>query len=53
MNNAQIEQLMRIFNTLNLVTTKGEDTIIMAQCLNALRDFIAEIQQVPQQVSEV
>jgi hypothetical protein len=30
MNNTQIEQLMRIFNTLNLVTTKGEDTIIMA-----------------------
>lgn len=44
MNNAQIEQLVKVYNTLLLVTTKGEDTIIMGQCLHALYQLLTELQ---------
>ena len=40
MNKEQFENLSRIYNTLLLVNTKGEDTLIMADCLKALRNFI-------------
>ena len=40
MNKEQFENLSRIYNTLLLVNTKGEDTLTMADCLNALRNFI-------------
>jgi hypothetical protein len=30
------EQLMRIYNTLSLISTKGDDTVAMAQCLIAI-----------------
>jgi hypothetical protein len=36
----QLETLSRIYNTLLLVNTKGEDTLTMADCLNAMRNFI-------------
>lgn len=36
----KLEILSRIYNTLLLVNTKGEDTLTMADCLNALRNFI-------------
>ena len=29
-----------LYNTLSLVSTKGEDTILMGECLKQLRDFI-------------
>jgi len=32
----QLEQLARIYNTLLNVGTRGEDTLIMADCLRAL-----------------
>lgn len=44
MNNSQIEQLVKVYNTLLMVTTKGEDTIIMGQCLHALYQILSEIQ---------
>lgn len=39
-----IEQLKRIYNTLTLVSTKGEDTILMGQCLQALSQEIINMQ---------
>lgn len=41
----KLEQLIRIYNTLLSVSTKGEDTIIMAQCLSAMRQVLTELQQ--------
>lgn len=36
------EQLIRIYNTLSIISTKGEDTVAMAQCLLALKQIIEE-----------
>ena len=35
-----LEALSRIYNTLLLINTKGEDTITMAECLLTLRNFV-------------
>lgn len=40
MNYNDLELLTRVYNTLLLVNTKGEDTMIMGECLRALQDFI-------------
>ena len=40
MDYEKLEGLSRIYNTFLLVNTKGEDTIIMADCLKALKEFI-------------
>lgn len=34
------EQLIRIYNTLKLITVKGDDVIPMAQCLISLQQLI-------------
>lgn len=34
------EALMQIFNALNRISTKGENTLIMADCLRALAEVI-------------
>ncbi len=44
MDKNQYAQLTKIYNTLVTVMTSGEDTIIMAQCLLALKNFIENIQ---------
>lgn len=49
MNKEQLNQLIRIYNTLTTVSTKGEDTITMADCLRAFKQSIEELQRVPQQ----
>ena len=36
----KLETLSRIYNTLLLINTKGEDTLVMADCLNAMRTFV-------------
>ena len=36
----KLETLSRIYNTLLLVNTKGEDTMIMGECLRALQNFV-------------
>ena len=41
----KLETLSRIYNTLLLINTKGEDTIVMADCLNALRSFVTNEQR--------
>ena len=41
----KLETLSRIYNTLLLINTKGEDTLIMADCLNAMRAFVQNEQR--------
>jgi hypothetical protein len=36
----KLETLSRIYNTLLLINTRGEDTLVMADCLNAMRAFL-------------
>lgn len=43
------EQLSRIYNTLLLINTKGEDTLIMADCLRALKNYIIETQEIEEE----
>lgn len=43
MTNEQLQQLARIYNTLLTVTTKGEDTVIMADCIRAFQAVLLEI----------
>lgn len=45
MNKNLIEQLAKVYNTLLSVSTSGEDTITMAQCLLALREIILSTKQ--------
>lgn len=39
----QVEQLTRIYNTMLQIGTKGEDTLVMADCLRALEQVIIAI----------
>lgn len=41
----QVEQLTRIYNTMLNIGTKGEDTLIMSDCLRALEQVIVQINQ--------
>lgn len=40
MNYNDLELITRIYNTLLLVNTKGEDTMIMGECLKTLQNFV-------------
>lgn len=42
MTQEQYNLLTRIFNTLGVINTKGEDTLNMAECLIALRNLLME-----------
>lgn len=42
MTQSQKEQLTRIYNTLMLISTKGEDTLVMADCLRAIQQLYNE-----------
>lgn len=39
------DQLIKIYNTLLMVSTSGENTIIMGQCLGAMREMLETIQK--------
>lgn len=39
LNYNSIQQLGQTYNTLTLITTKGEDTIYMAECLKSLKNL--------------
>lgn len=39
-----MNKLIQIYNTLTTISTKGEDTLTMADCLRALRQYILENQ---------
>ena len=43
--------LSKIYNTLSLISTKGEDTLVMADCLRALKNFLNN-QQIEQEGDE-
>ena len=39
----QANQLVNIYNALQQINTKGDDTIIMAECLVALKTLLPQI----------
>ena len=39
-----MNKLIQIYNTLTTISTKGEDTLTMADCLRALRQYIMDNQ---------
>ena len=39
----ELEQLTRIYNTMLEIRTKGEDTLVMADCLRALEQVVTSI----------
>lgn len=41
----QLDQLTRIYNTMLEISTKGENTLVMADCLRALEDIIILIKK--------
>ena len=41
----QLDQLTRIYNTMLEIRTKGEDTLVMADCLRALEQTLVAISQ--------
>lgn len=47
-----LEQLIKTYNTLLLISTKGEDTMIMGQCLTSMRNILMEIQQMNNEIAE-
>lgn len=47
MNEQELKQLGKIYNTLTLISTKGDDTITMAECLKALRALYQEMKNKP------
>lgn len=49
------EKLMKLYNTLMLIETKGESTRLMAQCLNyvlVLKNEAGEVQGTTEQVGD-
>jgi hypothetical protein len=52
MTQEQLTQLLRIYNTLGTVATRGEDTIVMGDCLRALLALLNELSQNAETVSE-
>jgi len=45
----ELVQLSRIYNTLLTIETRGENTIVMGDCLRALQQSLQSIQQNPVQ----
>lgn len=43
MKMTEANQLSRIYNTLLLVRTSGEDTITMGKCLDAFKTFLTQV----------
>ena len=42
MTENHVKSLTQIYNTLLLISTRGEDTMIMAECIKALQRVIEE-----------
>lgn len=51
MTQEQLTQFARIYNTLMTITTKGEDTLIMADCLRALKTLGESIKIIEENTS--
>lgn len=45
METKYLEQMIRIYNTLLTVSTCGEDTITMGQCLSVMKETLTLAQQ--------
>ena len=45
MNEQVRNQLMKLYNTMGLIHTSGEDTLVMAECLVVLKNIIIENQE--------
>ena len=52
MNEQELKQLGKIYNTLTLISTKWDDTITMAECLKALSALQQEMKNKPIQEGE-
>lgn len=52
MTQGQFAQLERIYNTLKMISTKGEDTLVMADCLHAIQNLAQEIEIVEKEAEE-
>lgn len=37
--------LMKLYNTLCMISTRGEDTITMSGCLMAIKNYVSELQE--------
>lgn len=48
----QVTQLTRIYNTMFEIQTKGEDTLVMADCIRALEQIIISIKNNTESVEE-
>lgn len=46
-----INQLVRVYNTLFNINTKGEDTLLLADCLRAFQAILGQMSQEVQQQS--
>lgn len=42
MSQKHVQDLTKLYNTLLLISTRGEDTMIMAECLKALQQVVEE-----------
>ena len=42
MSEKHVQDLTKLYNTLLLISTRGEDTMIMAECIKALQKIIEE-----------
>ena len=52
MTQEQFAQLQRIYNTFLTISTKGEDTLVMADCLRALQQWAGEIEIITPEVAK-
>lgn len=52
MTQEQFAQLERIYNTLKMISTKGEDTLVMADCLRAIESLAQEIEIIERETEE-
>lgn len=49
----ELTQLSKIYNTLSLISTKGEDTLVMADCLRAFQQVLENVIKNNQTSSEL
>lgn len=47
------EDLVKLYNTLKLINTKGDDTKIMAKCLDFMEEMIKKADQPKPEIPEV
>lgn len=53
MTQQHLNLLSRIYNTLCLISTKGEDTVLMANCLQALNELNQQLAMVSQMTTQM